>query len=126
MPDDAGTVAAEPIWHLALERDWEAARTGGSYEWSTLGATLAQQGFVHASTREQVDGVARGFYAAVAEPLVLLRLDVAALEAAGSPVRWEDVPGASSPFPHVYGPIPVQAVMAVTPYAVGDPVPTTG
>lgn len=121
--DDAGYVAAEPIWHLALARDWQAARASGSYEWSTLGTTLAQQGFVHASTSAQVDGVARAFYAGVTDPLVLLRLDVAALEAAGSPVRWEDVPGADRPFPHVYGPVPVGAVVDVVPYAVGDPVP---
>lgn len=114
---------AEPIWHLALLGDWDAAVATGRYEWSTLGTTLAEQGFVHASTREQVDGVARAFYADVTEPMVLLELDAAALEAAGSPVRWEDVPGASSPFPHVYGPVPVQAVLAVTPFVVGDPVP---
>ncbi len=117
---------AEPIWHLALRREWDEAVATGRYEWSTLGTPLAQQGFVHASTREQVDGVARAFYAAVTEPMVLLELDTAALEAAGSPVRWEDVPGAGGPFPHVYGPVPVHAVVAVTPYAVGDPVPPAG
>ncbi len=120
------TVAAEPIWHLALRGDWEAAVAAGSYEWSTLGRTLTQQGFVHTSTAAQVDGVARAFYGAVAEPLVLLELDVEALEAAGSPVRWEHVPGVDQPFPHVYGPVPVTAVARVTPWSVGDPVPPSG
>ena len=121
-----GSAEAQPIWHLALLRDWEDAVAVGRYEWSTLGMTLSEQGFVHTSAADQVDGVARAFYADVQEPLVLLRIDVAAVEASGAPVRWEDVPGADRPFPHVYGPVPVAAVLEVTPYAVGDPVPPPG
>lgn len=110
-----------PIWHLALDEQWCAARESGRYEWSTLGRTLQQQGYIHASTASQVDGVARAFYAEVEAPLVLLELDVRVLEAAGSPVRWEAVPGAPDPYPHVYGPVPVAAVVSVTTYAVGNP-----
>ncbi len=106
------------VLHLALLPDWEQARASGRYEVSTRGLTLAQVGFVHASEPHQVEGVARAFYADVTDPLVLLELDVAALEDAGSPVRWEDVPGAPDPFPHVYGPLPVAAVTSVTPYRV--------
>ena len=95
----------------------------GRYEWSTLGVTLAEEGFIHASTPAQVDGVARRYYVDVQDPLVLLEIDVAALEASGSPVRWEQVPGQDDPYPHVYGPVPVGAVRAVTPWALGDPVP---
>jgi uncharacterized protein (DUF952 family) len=104
------------VLHLALVADWEHAQESGRYEVSTRGLTLAQVGFVHASEPHQVDGVAGAFYADVTEPMVLLELDVAALEAAGSPVRWEEVPGAPDPFPHVHGPVPVGAVVAVTPY----------
>ncbi len=106
------------VLHLALASDWEQARREGVYEVSTRGRTLQQVGFVHASEPHQVDGVARAFYADVTDPLVLLELDVAALGAAGSPVRWEDVPGAPDPFPHVHGPVPVSAVVGVTPYAL--------
>lgn len=108
------------VLHLALTSDWEHAQRVGRYEVSTRGLTLEQVGFVHTSEPHQVDGVARAFYADVPEPLLLLELDVAALEAAGSPVRWEDVPGAPDPFPHVYGPVPVEAVVATRPYAVPD------
>ena len=115
--------AAEPIWHLALLRDWEDAVALGRYEWSTLGVTLAEEGFIHASTPAQVDGVARRYYVDVQDPLVLLEIDVAALEASGSPVRWEQAPGQDDPYPHVYGPVPVAAVRAVTPWVLGAPVP---
>lgn len=120
-PADEG--APRTIWHVALLRDWEHAVALGSYEWSTLGVRLAEEGYVHASTAGQVDGVARRWYAQVEEPMVLLELDVAALEASGAPVRWEQVPGADEAFPHVYGPVPVAAVRAATDYAVGDRVP---
>jgi len=114
------TLAAPTIWHVALLRDWEDAVALGRYEWSTLGVTLADEGFVHASAADQVDGVARRYYAQVEEPLVLLEVDVAAVEASGAPVRWEHVAGADEAFPHVYGPVPVRAVRDVTPFAVGD------
>ena len=103
------------ILHLALARDWDDARRAGAYEMSTRGLSLADVGFVHAATPEQLPGVAARFYADVTEPLVLLVLDVDALEAAGSPVRWERAPGSAGPevFPHVYGPVPAAAVVAV-------------
>jgi uncharacterized protein (DUF952 family) len=108
---------------VALLRDWEDAVALGRYEWSTLGVTLADEGFVHAADADQVDGVARRYYAGVEEPMVLLELDVDALEASGAPVRWERAPAADEAFPHVHGPLPVGAVRAATPFAVGDPVP---
>jgi len=110
------------ILHLALAADWDAAVRAGRYEVSTRGVSLAQEGFVHASTAEQLPGVAAAFYRD-AGPLVLLVLDVGALEAAGSPVRWEvpdGAPPASGAFPHVYGPVPVAAVVDRLPAAVDD------
>jgi uncharacterized protein (DUF952 family) len=107
------------ILHLALAGDWAAARERGVYEMSTRGVTLAEQGYVHASTAAQVGGVAAAFYAD-AGPLVLLVLDADALEAAGSPVRWEVPDGADTAFPHVYGPVPLAAVVAEVAVALHD------
>lgn len=104
------------ILHLAIAADWEAARRAGTYEVSTRGLTLAQQGYVHCSTAEQLPGVVATHYADVAEPLVVLELEESLLEAAGSPVKWEPVPGARHPFPHVYGPVPPSCVVSVTPF----------
>src|SRR5882757_1867933 len=93
------------ILHAALPADWAAARSAGSYAMSTRGSSLAAVGFIHASTERQLPGVLDFAYADLAD-LVLLVLDIEALEAAGSPVRWDDVPDAPDPFPHVYGPVP--------------------
>jgi len=96
------------ILHAALPAEWAAARTTGRYDGSTRGRRLADEGFIHASTSAQLPVVLGAFYADLDE-LVLLVLDVPALEAAGSMVRWEQVPDAAAPFPHIYGPVPVGA-----------------
>ena len=110
------------ILHLATQTDLRTAERTGSYTTSTRGMTLEQQGFVHASTARQLPVVAEAIYADVTEPLVLLVLDVDTLEAMGAPVRWESPEGPGGAphetlglFPHVYGPVPVEAIVAVLP-----------
>lgn len=102
----------EHLFHLALAAEWADALDGGGYETSTLGRTVAEEGFTHCSRAAQVLGVATRFYAGVAEPLVLLELDPTLLT---SPVLDEAPPGAVETFPHVYGPLDVTAVVAVHP-----------
>ncbi len=46
------------IYHIALESDWDAALEAGEYRTSTLGRTLEDEGFLHASTASQVRDVA--------------------------------------------------------------------
>lgn len=94
------------ILHLALQSAWESSLASGSYQQSTLERTLAEEGFIHASTPDQVVGVATRFYADVTEPLVLLALDDDAVRAAGTEVRYEAASDQSEGlFPHIYGPI---------------------
>ncbi|MEU8195178.1 DUF952 domain-containing protein [Microbispora amethystogenes] len=102
------------ILHLALAADWDAAVAVGEYRVSTLGVTLEEEGFVHAcSDLLQLRGVAGRYYGQVTEPLVVLEIDE---ERLGCPVRLEVPEGAGEAFPHIYGPIPVTAVIAVTPF----------
>jgi uncharacterized protein (DUF952 family) len=63
------------IYHLALASEWDAAVEAGEYRTSTLGRSLEEEGFIHASFAEQVRGVADAGYAGVREPLVLLTID---------------------------------------------------
>lgn len=100
------------IFHIATAADWQAARTSGSYTTSTRGRTLAEEGFIHASRGDQWQGVRARYYADVTEPLVLLSIDTTLLT---SPVVEESVPGTDETFPHVYGPIQVDAVVTVVP-----------
>lgn len=102
------------ILHLATVPDWEAAQAPGEYRVSTLGATIDEVGFIHASTPAQVHATAERFYADVTEPLVVLVLDEDALVAAGVPVVREDG-GAGELFPHVYAALPVDLVVEARP-----------
>lgn len=94
------------IYHIASRADWSDALRQGEYRVSTRGRTLEQEGFIHASTAGQVEGVANAFYAD-AEDLVLLLIDPERLTA---PLMYDPVPGAEEPFPHIYGPLNVEAV----------------
>jgi glutathione S-transferase len=103
------------IYHIAEVSDWQAAQVSGDYRVSTRGRTLADEGFIHASRRDQILGVAEATYAD-AGPLVLLSIDPARLS---SPVRDDEVaPGVV--FPHIYGPIELEAVVAVAPLERGS------
>jgi uncharacterized protein (DUF952 family) len=101
------------IFHIALASEWEEAKRTGSYTTSTRGRRLADEGFIHASRADQWEGVRAAFYADVTEPLVLLEIDTDRLTA--SVVEEPPAPGVEETFPHVYGPIDVDAVVSVTP-----------
>jgi uncharacterized protein (DUF952 family) len=109
------------ILHAARPADWDTARASGRYDVSTLGRSLADEGFIHASTAGQLPGVLAAFYGGLDE-VVLLVLDVAALDGSGAPVRWDDVPGAPGPFPHVYGAVPASGVGHGFPVVAAIPV----
>jgi uncharacterized protein (DUF952 family) len=100
------------IYHVALASDWDGALEAGEYRVSTVGRTLEDEGFIHASTGSQVRGVVDAHYAGVAEQLVLLTIDERRLTV---PLQWDAVPGSPEPFPHLYGPLDVGAVVLATP-----------
>jgi uncharacterized protein (DUF952 family) len=103
------------ILHIALGADWDEAKRNGSYRVSTLGATLDEVGFIHASFEDQVARVGAAFYAGVRDPLVVLVIDVDRLDV---PVVVENLDGGDETFPHIYGPVPTDAVVAVRPATV--------
>jgi uncharacterized protein (DUF952 family) len=104
------------IYHIAVRADWERALTDGVYTRSSVDKTLAEEGFIHASQESQVARTANKYYRDVPGDLVLLVIDPGRLDAE---VRYEDVPGAELPFPHIYGPLNVGAVLAAVPLAPG-------
>lgn len=114
------------LQHIAEAAAWERARATGFYDRSTLGASIEQVGFLHASgDPDQTAGVLSAVYAGVTEPLVLLTLDAAVLYRSGLRVVME--PGdpqrpSGEWFPHVYGgPIPVAAVAEAVPVVRAAP-----
>ena len=98
------------LLHLTEAPLWEAARAAGAYEMSTRGRTLREEGFVHCSLPHQLPGVARALYGPGAQGLVVLVIDAHRLSA---PVRFEAMDPGGEEFPHIYGPVPVDAVVEV-------------
>ncbi|MEV6114707.1 DUF952 domain-containing protein [Streptomyces sp. NPDC052109] len=103
------------ILHITERSLWEEARERGTYEVSTRGRTLQEEGFIHFSTREQFPRVAAFLYGDYDGPdeLVVLVVDPALV---GAPVKYEAAEPGGEEFPHVYGPLPADAVVGVEPW----------
>jgi uncharacterized protein (DUF952 family) len=101
------------LLHLARRQDWLDARRSGSgdYRISTRGRTLEEQGFIHCSLPHQLRGVAEALYAD-ADDLVVLVIDSVRLT---GPVRYEAAEAGGEQYPHLYGPLPLDAVTRVVP-----------
>jgi glutathione S-transferase len=105
------------LYHLALRPEWNAARGEGSYRRSTRGQSLEEVGFIHLSAAHQLEATARRFYADLPPgELLLLTIDPQRLAGAGLEVRHEPAPGSGELFPHLYGPLPLEAVLLAQPF----------
>lgn len=100
------------IFHLATVDAWHDAQASGAYTVSTLGLDLSEVGFIHCAQPDQVAGVHERFYSDI-DPLLVLTIDTELLT---SPWQLDDVPGEPSPFPHVYGPLNLDAVVSAEPF----------
>ncbi|WP_328357139.1 DUF952 domain-containing protein [Streptomyces sp. NBC_00445] len=100
------------ILHITERSLWDAARARGTYEMSTRGRTLQDEGFIHCSTRAQLPRVAEFLYGSYdgADELVVLVIDPERLDV---PLKYEAPEAGAEEFPHVYGPVPVGAVVDV-------------
>ena len=102
------------IYHITSRSAWEEARTQGQYS----APSLESEGFIHCSTPKQVLGVANDFYRGQSD-LLLLCINERRLCAE---LRWEapahpkplvvDRVSGASLFPHLYGPLNLDAVVA--------------
>ena len=99
------------IYHLTDPTTWAASLAAGEHTGSTRGVTHAEEGYIHCSTDGQWRGVRERFYVDAGE-LLLLHVDEALVP---SPIVYEQIGGAPEAFPHIYGPIPVSAVVRVEP-----------
>ncbi|WP_280493759.1 DUF952 domain-containing protein [Nocardia asiatica] len=105
------TYDTHTLVHLCALEEWHSARQTGEYR----APSLAEAGFIHLSSPQQVHLPANRLFAGRRD-LVLLRIDPRRV---GSPIEWE--PGVptdpeSMLFPHLYGPLPVGAVTGVEEY----------
>jgi len=93
------------IYHICRREEWEAAERAGRYAGSSQDKA---DGFIHFSDATQVKASAAK-HRAGQSGLVLLAVDAARL---GPALKWEASRGGAL-FPHLYGALPVEAVLSV-------------
>ncbi len=102
------------IVHILTQSEWDRAVRLGTYS----PKSLVVEGFVHCSAVDQVVPTANAIFRGQRD-LVLLCIDDRRLEAT---LRFEPGvhnTGGDALFPHVYGPINLNAVMQVAPFPCG-------
>src|SRR5436853_5711519 len=95
------------IYHITSEAEAKAAQATGEY--SPQG--FAAEGFIHCSYEHQIQGVLQRIFKGRAG-LVILEIDPAKLPCS---VVDENLEGSTELFPHIYGRLPMSAVVSITP-----------
>lgn len=92
------------IYKILSTSEWDQARAAGHFAGTAMDR---QSGFIHLSGADQVVETARRYFAGITG-LTLLTVDPDRL---GDALRWEPSRGGAL-FPHLYGVLPVEAVLA--------------
>ena len=103
----AGGWTTARIVHVAPREAWEAALADGHY----VPSSLQSEGYIHCSTPWQVVRIANMNFSG-RDDLMLLVIDPSKVPA---DVVFENCEGRFEPFPHIYGPLPVDAVVSIWP-----------
>jgi len=96
------------LLHITTRSSWLAAKKSSLYRTESLDT----EGFIHCSTLDQVTAVADSFYRGQ-QGLVVL---VIAPDRVQAEIRFEDCYETGQAFPHIYGPLPLRAVINVIPF----------
>ena len=93
------------VYHVTTKKEWNQAVQQGFYE----APSLKSEGFIHCSEAQQVAGVLQRYYSGQTN-LLKLAINTDKLT---SRLQYDLAPSINELFPHVYGPINVDAVIAV-------------
>ncbi len=94
------------IYHVVSKNVWQQALQQGYYE----APSLATEGFIHLSKKEQVAGVLNRYYKNTTG-LILLHVEENKLSAS---LKYELSPSVNEEFPHLYGRLNIDAVVEVS------------
>ncbi|WAL60829.1 DUF952 domain-containing protein [Thermocoleostomius sinensis] len=97
----------QSVFHITPQQAWNVAQAQGLYRCESLDT----EGFIHCSTQLQVIRVANAFYRGQTG-LVLLQIDADRLQA---DLRYDPIETGEA-FPHLYGPLNLEAVVQVHPF----------
>ena len=93
------------IFHITNRHAWEHALEIGVYQVDTLDSS----GFIHCCEPDHVDDVLKEWFPD-SKDLVLLEINPDRVK---SKIVYENLEGGQDLFPHIYGPINLDAVIAV-------------
>ena len=93
------------IYHVTSKAQWQQALAQGYYE----APSLALEGFIHLSKKEQVQGVLNRYYQQQ-HNLLLLHIDETKLT---MPLKFELALSVNEQFPHLYGRLNLEAVTTI-------------
>lgn len=96
------------IFHITTSTVWKRALELGVYE----AVSLAEEGFIHCSSKNQVKRSAVNYFKG-RKNLVLLEIEESGLT---SKLVLENTTGGDELFPHVYGPLNLDAVIRIEPF----------
>lgn len=96
------------IYHVTTRQEWETAMEKGAY----AASSLESEGFIHCSREHQVEGVLERYFAGKKD-LVKLVIDSRKL---APEWKYELAPSVNEEFPHVFGPLNLDAVIEVVPF----------
>lgn len=102
---------SQPIYKICPRTLWQAAETAGRFDGAPV--DLAD-GYIHFSSGGQARETAQRHFAGM-DDLLLIAVDA---EALGKKLRWEPSRG-DELFPHLYGSLPISAVLSVAPLPIG-------
>ena len=91
------------IFHITERSTWQEAKQNTFYE----GDMLSTDGFIHCCSFEQIEDVLLNWFKGKHD-IVILEIDPEVLL---SPVKYENLEGGQEMFPHIYGPINLDAVI---------------
>jgi uncharacterized protein (DUF952 family) len=102
---------SKTILHITTPAAWALAQAAGHL----AAPSLETEGFIHCSTAGQVKATADRIFRGSGN-LLLLDIDPDCLEA---PLRYERGTDVGEDFPHIYGPLNLDAVLRAVPMADG-------
>ena len=96
------------IYHITSAEEWHLAQSKGEYE----PRQFAEEGFIHCSHAHQLEVVVQRFFQGQ-KNLVVLEIDSDAVECE---VIEENLEGGAELYPHIYGKLPLTAVVNCRPW----------
>lgn len=91
------------IFHITTRKQWKEFQKDGRF----VPESLDKEGFIHASTGPQLEYTANRFFSN-RNKILLLVIEMSRL---APEVKYEEEPETGEKFPHIYGPLNVDAIV---------------